>query len=104
MEPTVKTSDGTVLLKGSGTEVSLDESAKSISMQAKYTDGSKEFTFLVRKFTNLKQVCLALKGEVEKYDNVISDYSVDRYRADLGDGNNVLCTVEKKNIDYHYHQ
>ena len=95
-EPTIKLADGTVLLKGSNSNVSLDNSAESISTSAKYSNGSNEFTFLVRKFVNPKQVCRALKSEVDKYGNVFPDPKSDGYKANLGNGKQVLCYVQNR--------
>lgn len=95
-EPTIKSADGTVLFKGSNSNVSLDNSAESVSTSAKYSNGSSEFTFLVRKFVDPKQVCRALKSEVEKYGNVIADPKSDGYRANIGNGNHVLCYVQSR--------
>lgn len=98
MEPTLKYSDSTVVFRGSGNEITLDESAKSVSQTARYENGSKELTFTVKRFTNPKQVCRGLKEEVLKHPNAIHDYSVDGYRADLGNGNYKLCTVQAKSL------
>lgn len=97
-EPTIKSSDESVVFKGFGNDVTLDESAKSVSQTVRYTNGSNEFTFLVKRFTNPKQVCRALKEEVQKHPNAVHEYSVDGYRADLGNGCHELYTVQGKSL------
>ena len=97
-EPTIKSSDGSVVFKGSDTNISLDDFITSISTFEKYSMGSYEFTFLVRKFVNSKMVCRALKNEVGKYSNIIFDNDVDGYRADKSDGRHVLCYVQNQSL------
>lgn len=96
MEPTFKTSDGKTLSKGSDNKVTVDESTNAISTSEKYSNGSNEITFLVRRFIASRNVCRSLKKEVEKYDDVTYDYAFDGYRANLGNGNYVLHGVSNR--------
>lgn len=95
-EPTIKLFDGTVLSKGSRHEVSLDKSAKSISTTEKYSQNSYEFTIFVQKFVDFRQVCRALKNEVDKYTNVIPNSKTGGYEANTDDGKHILCYVQKQ--------
>ena len=97
-EPTISLSDGSEFFKGSDSNVTLDESAKSVSTSARYSNGDKEFSFMVRKFVNPKMVCRGLKLEVEKYGSVFHDDKSNGYMADLGDGTYVLSYVQNKNL------
>ena len=97
-EPAIILSDGSEFFKGSDSNVTLDESAKSVSTSARYSNGDKEFSFMVRKFVNPKMVCRGLKSEVEKYDSVFHDDKSNGYMADLGDGTYVLSYVQNKNL------
>lgn len=95
-EPTIKLANGKVFSKGSAARISLDDTAKSISTTVKYCESSNEFTFLVRKFVDKKQVCRALKSEVDKYTNVIINPKTDGYEAKTNDGKHVLCYVQEQ--------
>ena len=92
-EPTLRLASGETISKGSPDKITVDESAKSISTIEKYSNGSYEITFLVRRFIVSRDICRSLKKEVEKYDDVDYDYSFDGYRAKLGNENYVLHGV-----------
>lgn len=97
-EPTIRLSDGSELFKGSDSNVTIDESAKSISTSAKYADGDNVFSFIVKKFVNPKMTCRGLKLEVEKYKRVFHDDKSNGYEADAGDGTHVLAYVQNQNL------
>lgn len=97
-EPTISLSDGSEFFKGSDSNVTLDESAKSISTSAKYADGDKEFNFIVKKFVNPKMACRSLKSEINKYCRVFHDDKSNGYEADAGDGTHVLAYVQNQNL------
>lgn len=95
-EPTLKLQNGTVLLKGSNTNITLEGSPKSISTTQKFTNKDAEFDVLVRKFVDPKQTCRALKGEIEKCNNVTYNSSYKGYDGTTTDGKAIMCYVEKK--------
>lgn len=96
-EPTLKLQDGTVLLKGSNANITLEGSPKSISTTQKFTTkNNDEFDILVRKFVDPKQTCRALKGEIEKWSNATYNSSYKGYSGTTADGKDVMCYVEKK--------
>lgn len=97
-EPTICLSDESEFFKGSDSSVKLDESAKSISTSARYSDGDKEFSFIVRKFVNPKMICRGLKSEVEKYNMMFHDDKSNGYMADVGEGTYVLSYVQNQNL------
>lgn len=86
-EPTFKSADGQTISNGSANKITIDESTTAISTTEKYSNGSHEITFLVRRFIASRDLCRSLKREVEKYDDVTYDYSFDGYRANLSNGN-----------------
>lgn len=96
MEPTFKLANGQTLSKGSKNKITVDETVEVISTIEKYSNGSNEITFLVKRYIASREICRTLKKAVDKHANVTYNHTFDGYQANLDDGNYVLYGVNNR--------